>query len=55
VENLVTIMEFTQVFVNELDDTVEASYEFPAEEEMVVSRLVIELGDRVVMAKVMAK
>lgn len=43
------------MFVNELEEPVEATYEFPAEHESVVSKLLIELGDRIVVAKVMAK
>jgi len=45
---MVAVTEFTQIYLNELDSPVEAVYEFPTDADMTVSKLVIELGDRVV-------
>lgn len=45
------------MFVNELDSPVDATYRFPTDpdENTVVSRLIFELGEKTVEAKIMAK
>ena len=55
VENSIAIIDLEQVFVNELDSPVEATYQFPTDPESVVSRVLIELGDRVVEGRVHEK
>jgi Ca-activated chloride channel homolog len=55
VENSIAIIDLEQVFVNELESTVEATYQFPADPDSVVSRVRIELGDKVVEGKVHSK
>jgi Ca-activated chloride channel homolog len=47
VENSIAIIDLVQVFLNELDSPVEATYQFPTDPESVVSRVLIELGDRI--------
>ena len=54
-ENSIAIIELVQVFLNELESTVEATYQFPTDPDSVVSRLIIELGDRVVEGRVHEK
>ena len=52
---MVVVTDFIQVYLNELDQPIEAVYEFPVEDEMCVSQLIIEVGDRTINAKVLAK
>ena len=47
-ENSIAIIDLVQVFLNELDSPVEATYQVPTDPESVVSRILIELGDRIV-------
>jgi len=55
VENSIAIIDLVQVFLNELDSPVEATYQFPTDPDSVVSRVHIELGDRVVEGRVHEK
>ncbi len=55
VENSIAIIDLEQVFLNELDSPVEATYQFPTDPDSVVSRVRIELGDKVVEGKVQEK
>ena len=55
VDSMVVVTDFIQVYLNELDQPIEAVYEFPVEDEMCVSQLIIEVGDRTINAKVLAK
>ena len=48
-------INITQIFKNELDQAVEATYSFPTDPDMVLGSLTIELGDRVVKGKVFEK
>ena len=41
--------------MNELESPVEATYQFPADPDSVVSRVTIELGEKVVEGKVFEK
>ena len=54
-ENSIAIIDLVQIFLNELDSPVEATYQFPTDPESVVSRVQIELGDRVVEGRVHEK
>ena len=55
VENSIAIIDLVQVFLNELDSTVEATYQFPTDPDSVVSRVRIELGDKTVEGRVHEK
>jgi len=55
VENSIAIIDLVQVFLNELESPVEATYQFPADPDSVVSRVTIELGEKVVEGKVFEK
>eukprot|EP00347_Sterkiella_histriomuscorum_P014103 403362158 len=55
VQNSIATIRLTQVFKNELEDAVEATYSFPTDPDIIVSKLQIELGDRIVEGKVMEK
>ena len=55
IENSIATIELQQVFLNELDETVEATYQFPQDPEIVVSRMIIEMGDKIVEGRVMKK
>ena len=54
-ENSIGIIDLVQVFINELDSPVEATYQFPTDPESVVSRVLIELGDRIIEGRVHEK
>lgn len=55
VENSIATIELKQVFVNELEDPIEATYSFPTDPDIVVSKLVFKLGDKEVIGKVKDK
>eukprot|EP00347_Sterkiella_histriomuscorum_P005979 403354535 len=55
VQNSIATIRLTQVFINELDEAVEATYSFPTDPDIIVSKLQIELGDRIVEGKIMEK
>ncbi|CDW87105.1 UNKNOWN [Stylonychia lemnae] len=55
VNDMIAIINISQVFLNELQESVEATYEFPTDPDVVVSRLVIQMDDRVIEGKIMEK
>jgi hypothetical protein len=57
VDNAIATIEITQVFQNELEGPVDATYQFPTDPDQnaAVSKLIFEMDSKVVEAKVMAK
>ncbi|CDW82813.1 UNKNOWN [Stylonychia lemnae] len=55
VHDMIATINISQVFLNELQEAVEATYEFPTDPDVVVSRLVIEMDDRVIEGKIIEK
>ncbi len=57
VENSIAVIDISQVFLNELDVPVEATYKFPTDPDQhtIVSRVRFELGDKEVEGKIIAK
>ena len=57
VDNAVAIIEIQQVFINELEEPVEATYQFPTDPDQhtVVSKVLFQLGDKEVEGKVIGK
>ena len=57
VDNAVAVIEIQQVFINELEEPVEATYQFPTDPDQhtVVSKVLFQLGDKEVEGKVIGK
>ena len=57
VEHAIATIDITQVFVNELETPVEATYQFPTDPDQntVVSRVLFEIGDKQVESKVIER
>ncbi|CDW87306.1 UNKNOWN [Stylonychia lemnae] len=55
VHDMIAKINISQVFLNKLQEAVEATYQFPTDPDVVVSRLVIEMDDRVIEGKIMEK
>jgi hypothetical protein len=46
-------VEFIQTFKNDSDCALEAAFTFPSDPEIVISKMLIKLGDRIIESKVM--
>ncbi len=57
VDHAIATIDITQVFMNELDTPVEATYQFPTDPDQntVVSRVQFQLGDKIVESKITEK
>lgn len=55
VDNSIATIELTQTYINELESPIETTYMFPSDANIVMSKLVIQVGERVIEGKVMEK
>ena len=55
IENSIATIELKQVFLNEIDEPVEATYSFPTDPDIVFSKLKFKIGEKEVIGKVKDK